>query len=38
MYIINNEESDRWYVRKKDGGKEGYIPSNYVIEYISAEK
>ena len=35
MYIINADEDDRWFVRLKDSGKEGYIPSNYMDEYIS---
>jgi hypothetical protein len=35
MYIINNTNGDWWYAKKKDGGKQGYIPSNYVTEYRS---
>jgi hypothetical protein len=35
MYIIDHKDDDRWYARKKDGGEEGCIPSNYVIEYKS---
>ena len=37
IYIINNEEGDWWYARKKDG-EEGYIPSYYVTEYTSAKE
>ena len=33
MYIISTDEGDWWFARAKDGGKEGYIPSNYVAEY-----
>ena len=35
MYIINNRDDDWMYARKKDGGEEGYIPRNHVIEYGS---
>ena len=36
MYIIDDKDGDWWWARKKDGGKEGYIPSNYVMtEYMS---
>ena len=38
MYIISTEEGDWWWARKKDSGKEGYIPSNYVAEYLHAEE
>ena len=38
MYIINKRDDGWWWARKKDGGEEGYIPSNYVAEYLSAEK
>ena len=37
MYVINNKEGDWWLARMKDNGKEGYIPSNYVAEYISLD-
>ena len=40
MYIIDRD-GNWWYARKNDGGEEGYIPSNYVIEYgngLYAEK
>ena len=33
MYIISTDEGDWWFARAKEGGKEGYIPSNYVAEY-----
>ena len=35
MYIIDHKDYERWYARKKDGGEEGYIPSNHVTEYRS---
>jgi hypothetical protein len=35
MYIIDHKDGDWWYARKKDSGEEGYIPSNYVTEYMS---
>ena len=37
MYIISTDEGDWWFARAKDGGKEGYIPSNYVAEYKSLD-
>ena len=37
MYIISTDEGDWWFARSKDGGKEGYIPSNYVAEYKSLD-
>ena len=35
IYIIDDKDDDRWWARKKDGGEEGYIPSKYVIDYMS---
>ena len=35
MYIIDGED-DWWLARKKDGGEEGYIPSNFVTEHKSS--
>ena len=35
MYIINDSDGDWWFARKKDGGEEGYVPSNYVTDYMS---
>ena len=35
MYIINDKQDKWWFARKKDGGEEGYIPSNFVTEYKS---
>ena len=37
MYIISTEEGDWWFARSKEGGKEGYIPSNYVAEWKSLD-
>ncbi len=37
MYIISTDEGDWWFARAKDGGKEGYIPSNYVAEFKSLD-
>ena len=37
MYIISTDEGDWWFARSKDGGKEGYIPSNYVAEWKSLD-
>ena len=37
MYIISTDEGDWWFARAKDGGREGYIPSNYVAEYKSLD-
>lgn len=37
MYIVSTDEGDWWFARAKDGGKEGYIPSNYVAEYKSLD-
>lgn len=37
MYIISTDEGDWWFARAKEGGKEGYIPSNYVAEYKSLD-
>jgi hypothetical protein len=34
MYIID-DRTDWWYAKKKDGGEEGYVPSNHVTEYRS---
>ena len=33
MYIISTDEGDWWFAHSKNGGREGYIPSNYVAEY-----
>jgi hypothetical protein len=38
MYIIDHKHDDWWWARKKDGGEEGCIPSNYVTEYVGSEK
>jgi hypothetical protein len=38
MYLINDEDDYWWWVCKKNGGEEGYIPSNYVTEYVSSVK
>ena len=37
MYIVDelNGNDDWMYACKKDGGEEGYIPRNYVAEYMS---
>ena len=32
LYIINKDEGDWWFARVKNGGQEGYIPSNYVTK------
>lgn len=37
MYIISTDEGDWWFARAKEGGREGYIPSNYVAEYKSLD-
>ena len=37
VYIISTDEGDWWFARAKEGGKEGYIPSNYVAEYKSLD-
>lgn len=37
MHIISTDEGDWWFARSKDGGKEGYIPSNYVAEWKSLD-
>jgi len=33
MYIINNDDDDWWLARVKHSGQEGYIPSNYVVDF-----
>ena len=35
MYIVNNY-GDWWWARLKDSGREGYIPSNSVANYLYA--
>ena len=30
LYIINQDNKNRWYARAKESGQEGYIPINYV--------
>ena len=35
LYIINSDDEDWWLARAKHSGQEGYIPSNYVVEYKS---
>ena len=30
MYIISSDEGNWWFVRLKDSGEEGYVPSNYL--------
>ena len=37
VYIINTDDRDWWFVKSKDTGQEGYIPSNYVAEYKSLD-
>ena len=32
LYIIS-DDGDWWYARAQDSGQEGYIPSNYIVEY-----
>ena len=38
MFIINTGDGDWWKARLKDSGREGYIPSNYVVKYTGVEK
>ena len=33
LYVINKDDDGWWYARSKHTGQEGYIPSNYVLEY-----
>ena len=33
LYIMNSDDEDWWLARAKHSGQEGYIPSNYVVEY-----
>ena len=33
LYILNSDNEDWWLARAKHSGQEGYIPSNYVVEY-----
>ena len=33
LYVLNTDERDWWFVKSKDTGQEGYIPSNFVAEY-----
>lgn len=35
LYVISADNEDWWFARLKDTGKEGYIPSNYVVEWNS---
>lgn len=37
MYIISTDEGDWWFAKSKEGGREGYIPSNYVAEWKSLD-
>ena len=37
MYIINSDEGVWWFAHLKGSGKEGYIPSNYVVKYKSLD-
>ena len=30
MYVISTYEGEWWFVRSKDGGREGYSPSNWM--------
>ena len=36
MYIIDKKDDGWWWARLKDGGEEGYVPSNHVTDYRSA--
>ena len=39
IYIINHgKQSSWWFARSKESGKEGYIPSNCVEEWLDEEK
>ena len=41
MYVISMDNEGWWFGRSKDTGREGYIPSNYVVQwdpkYINGE-
>ena len=37
MYVISIDDDDWWWVRSEKTGKEGYVPSNYVVEKGSLE-
>ena len=33
LYMLNTVEGDWWFARAKDSGQEGYVPSNFVVEF-----
>ena len=35
MYVISMDNEGWWFARSKDTGREGYIPSNYVVQWDS---
>lgn len=35
LFHVINKEEDWWFVRSKDSGNEGYIPSTYIVEFGS---
>ena len=37
MYILRADEDGWWLARSKDSGKDGYIPSNYVVEHSNLD-
>ena len=37
LYVLNTDDGDWWYARSKQTEQEGYIPSNYIAEYMSID-